>query len=72
MGTMPVDVFSYYCAVRVYIFGIEKFTRSLVTYIYTFHMDEKFKIFLKVIDTLWPLVTGDITGTQPTNVLMLP
>ena len=52
MGPMPIDVFSYYCAVRVYIFGIEKFTRSLVTYIYTFHMDEKFKILLKVIDTL--------------------
>ena len=52
MGPMPRDGFSYYCAVRVYIFGIQKLTRSLVPYIYTIHMHEKFKFILKVIDTL--------------------
>ena len=41
MGTMPRDMFSYYCAMILYIFGIEKLTRSLVATISTFHMDEK-------------------------------
>ena len=72
MGPIPIYLFSYYCAVRLYIFGIDKLTRNLVATISTFHIDEQFKIILKVIDTLFPLVTGDIIGTQPTHLLVLP
>ena len=69
---MPRHLFSYYCSVRLYIFGIDKLTRTIVATISTFHMDEKFKIILKVIDNLFPLVTGDTTGTQPTDFIVFP
>ena len=41
MGTMPRDMFSYYCAMILYIFGIYKLIRTLVATIYKLHMDEK-------------------------------
>ena len=72
MGTIQRYLFRYYCAVRLYIYGIDKLTRTLVANISTFHMDEQFKIILKVIDALCPLVKGVTTVIQPKHLLVLP